>query len=278
MTTTLRPAEAERTTADGVRSRRYDICVNSRPVGSVELGTHPRFGPEAGRITGLTIDPPDRRRGRATVAALAAEEVLRGWGCRRVEIAVPAEAEGALALATTLGYRERGRNMLKRLDGAPALPDGSTTRPIGEAEYPGWLARERAEFLASLVRGGIPEEVAAARADGDYRSLLPDGPATSGAVLRTLTHRGTDVGTIWIATESVPAGGGDAYVFSVEVAEEYRGRGHGRTLMLVAERESLAAGAHTLGLHVFADNPPALRLYESLGYEVTQRNLSKPLA
>lgn len=277
MTTTLRPAEAERTTEDGARSRWYDVCVNSRPVGRLELGTHPRFGPTAGRISGLGIDPADRRRGRATVAALAAEEVLRGWGCERIEISVPADATGALALAGTLGYQERSRNMLKRLGQAPALPDGSRTRPIGEAEYPAWLARERAGFVASLVRGGIPEDQAAARADGDYRTLLPDGPATAGAVLRILAHQGTDVGVIWVATAAVPSGGGDAYVFSVEVAEEHRGRGHGRTLLLVAERESLAAGARSLGLHVFADNTPAVRLYESLGYAVTQRNLTKRL-
>ena len=59
---------------------------------------------------------------------------------------------------------------------------------------------------------------------------------------------------------------GRAYVYDVEVDEAHRGRGHGRALMLLAERSALAAGRPLLGLHVFAGNTPAIGLYESLGY------------
>lgn len=78
-----------------------------------------------------------------------------------------------------------------------------------------------------------------------------------------------------MARRSAPREG--AYVYDVGVAEEHRGRGHGRSLMLLAERVALADGMDTLGLHVFADNTPALRLYESLGYRVTSYNLYKHL-
>ncbi len=47
--------------------------------------------------------------------------------------------------------------------------------------------------------------------------------------------------------------------------------------MRVAERECLAAGTDRLGLSVFADNTPALRLYESLGYEATDIYFYKAL-
>jgi ribosomal protein S18 acetylase RimI-like enzyme len=47
--------------------------------------------------------------------------------------------------------------------------------------------------------------------------------------------------------------------------------------MLLAERAALADGMDTIGLHVFADNTPALRLYESLAYRVTTYNLYKQL-
>ncbi|MFD0346740.1 GNAT family N-acetyltransferase [Kitasatospora aburaviensis] len=63
----------------------------------------------------------------------------------------------------------------------------------------------------------------------------------------------------------------------VEVAEAHRGHGHGRTLMLLAERECLAAGVHDLGLNVFTGNEVAIRLYDSLGYRVTNRVYGKPL-
>jgi ribosomal protein S18 acetylase RimI-like enzyme len=278
MTTTLRPTGAEQRGADGGRSRRFTVCVNSRPVGVIQLATDERFGPEAGRIVSLEIDEKDRRRGRGTVAALAAEEVLRSWGCRRVEARVPADAAIALRLATALGYVERNRSMIKSLpDTAPALPEDAEVRPMGEAECDAWHERDRARYIDSWVQWGVPYEQAAAKADADYRTLLSDGPHTADTVLRVLAHGGQDVGWLWVGLRDRTQSHAPAWVFNVEVAESRRGRGHGRTLMLLAERECLAADVHTLGLNVFAGNTPALRLYESLGYQSTELHLAKPL-
>ncbi|WP_269854945.1 GNAT family N-acetyltransferase [Streptomyces sp. RPT161] len=274
MTTTLRPAEAERREADGGRSRRFAVCVNSRPVGTIQLATDRRFGPEVGRIVSLDIDEPDRRRGRGTVAALAAEEVLRGWGCRRVELRVPADAEIALRLVGALGYVERSHGMVKLLpDTPPDLPPGVVVRPMGEDEYPVWHERDRARYIDGWVRRGVPYEQASAEADGECRTLLPDGPHTADAVLRVLTQGGEDIGWLWVGLGSADS----AWVYSVEVAAARRGQGHGRTLMLLAERECLAAGVRSLCLNVFAGNTPAQRLYESLGYRSTTVYLAKPL-
>ncbi|MCP9208070.1 GNAT family N-acetyltransferase [Streptomyces sp. NEAU-Y11] len=280
MTTTLRPTEPEQRTEGGGRARSYEVCVNSRPVGTIRLTTDARLGPAAGRLEHLRVDEAGRHRGRGTVAALAAEEVLRGWGCTQVVASVPASATTALGLATALGYRERGRNMVKPLTGAPALPDGSVIRSLTEAEYPAWCAHERADYVKDLVQRGLSAPQAEAKADRDYATLLPHGRDTAGAWLRVLVHDGADVGTLWVALRAGEADAavmGEAYVFSVEVAEEHRGRGHGRTLMLAAEGDALAGGAHSLGLHVFGGNTPALRLYESLGYEPVEYQLFKPL-
>jgi GNAT superfamily N-acetyltransferase len=279
MTTTLRPTGPERRAEDGARSRSYDICVNGRPVGGVRLATDARLGPSAGRIEALAVHEPDRRRGRATVAALAAEEVLRGWGCRRIEASVPAEAGTALRLAAALGYTERNRSMSKELSAPsgrpPALPGGSAVRPLEAGEYPAWLASRRAAYARVWTERGVEPEGARLRSEADHARLLPDGPDTAGTVLRVLVHDGTDVGTLWLATAHERGPG--AWVFDVEVHPAHRGRGHGRTLMLAAERECLAAGVRTLGLNVFTDNVPALRLYESLGYRPTAHHLHKPL-
>jgi ribosomal protein S18 acetylase RimI-like enzyme len=96
-------------------------------------------------------------------------------------------------------------------------------------------------------------------------------------VLRVLVHEGADVGTVWIDVERSPRTDADSYVYEVEVDEDRRGLGHGRTLMLIAERECLAAGAHVLGLNVYAHNTPALRLYSSLGYRTAELHLYKRL-
>jgi GNAT superfamily N-acetyltransferase len=275
MTTTLRPTGPERHAADGARSRSYDVCVNGRPVGRVRLATDGRFGPSAGRIEELAVHGPDRRRGRATVAALAAEEVLRGWGCRRIEASVPADAGPALRLAAALGYAERSRSMAKELSEPPVLPGGSAVRTLEADEYPAWLEGRREAYARVWAGWGMDPERARLRSEADHAGLLPDGPDTAGTALRVLVHEGADVGTLWLATAR--ARGSGAWVFDVEVAPSHRGRGHGRTLMLAAERECLAAGVRTLGLNVFTDNAAALRLYESLGHRPTAHHLYKPL-
>lgn len=64
------------------------------------------------------------------MAALAAEEVLRGWGCRRVRVSVPADSEAGLCMAEALGYAEYSRNMAKELTAEPpALPEGCSAAP-----------------------------------------------------------------------------------------------------------------------------------------------------
>ncbi|MEU3979940.1 GNAT family N-acetyltransferase [Streptomyces sp. NPDC026672] len=261
MTTTLRPTEPLQHAADGALSRHYQVCVNSRPVGEVRLATHSVFGPAVATIGSLRIEEPDRGRGRGAVAALAAEEVVRGWGCTRVEITVPAESAPALRLARSLGYVHRNRGMEKPLGTtAPALPEGSRGRPMTEAEYTEWHARGLVDYARSWVQRGVPEEQAREKSERDHARLLPRGMATEGMRFSVLEHEGTPVGTLWVALAD------KAFVYDVEADARFRGRGHGRSLMLLAEAQAIAAGRDTLGLNVFAGNTPAERLYDSLGY------------
>ncbi|MFI9602331.1 GNAT family N-acetyltransferase [Streptomyces sp. NPDC052043] len=273
MTTTLRPTEPLQQNADGTRSRRYQVCVNSRPVGGIHLATHPVFGPSVARLLDLHIDEPDRRRGRGTVAALAVEEVARGWGCQRIEATVPAAAEAAVRLVTALGYVERNRGMEKQLGaGAPELPAGTRGRPMTQAEYAPWFEHGKAAYAQSWIDRGVPADEAWAKSEEDHARLLPQGLDTPGMLLSVLEHEGTPVGTLWVAiTED------RAYVYDVEADERFRGRGHGRSLMLLAEAQARSAGRGVLGLNVFAGNTPAERLYESLGYRPVLRGVYKEL-
>ncbi|MEV0264155.1 GNAT family N-acetyltransferase [Streptomyces sp. NPDC050617] len=275
MTTTLRPTAAEGRTEHGGRSRPYEVCVNSRPVGGIELATDERFGACVGRIVRLRIDEADRHRGRGTVAALAAEEVLRGWGCGRAELSVPAAALPALSLAAALGYTERSRSMTKALTTVPELPAGSAVRPIGAAEFPAWQAASREGYVQELAERGLGRAEAMAKSAADHVALLPDGAESADTALRFLVHDGVDVGALWVRLRGPKGPGG--FVYDIEIDPGHRGRGHGRTLMLAAERECLAAGADRIGLSVFADNTPAVRLYASLGYEATDSHFYKPL-
>ncbi|MFF9475720.1 GNAT family N-acetyltransferase [Streptomyces roseolus] len=278
MTTTLRPTEPLQHSAAGGRSRVYDICVNSRRVGSVRVATDPDFGAAAGTVDRLWVDEPDRGRGRGTVAALAAEEVLRGWGCTDVRISVPADATAALGLARALGYTERSRNMLKELaDPPPAPPSGIEARSMTEEEFTAWAAAAQEAFARSWIDRGVPEDQARAKAEASHRELLPQGLASPGTAISVALVDGVVVGTVWTGTRELEPGVSAGYVYDIEVAAERRGQGYGRALMLLAERVAREAGESRLGLHVFAGNTPAIRLYESLGYRTTHVNSAKRL-
>ncbi|GAA3861645.1 GNAT family N-acetyltransferase [Streptomyces lacrimifluminis] len=273
MTTTLRPTEPLQHEADGARSRRYQVCVNSRPVGAIHLGTDPAFGDSVAKILDLRIDERDRRRGRATVAALAAEEVARGWGCRRVEASVPGDAAPALRLATALGYVLRNRRMDKALGAVPPeLPAGSRGRPMTEAEFVVWEAAGRLDYAESWIERGVPAAEAHAKAERDHERLLPQGVDSEGMTLSVLEHEGTRVGTLWLGSRE-----GLGFVYKVETDAEHRGRGHGRALMLLAEAQSIAVGRPAVSLNVFVGNTPAERLYESLGYRTVTHHMYKDL-
>ncbi|MEK9523829.1 GNAT family N-acetyltransferase [Streptomyces sp. NPDC087908] len=278
MTTTLRPAEPLQQTPDGGRSRTYDVCVNSRRVGSVHLSTDPGFGAASGVISRLAVLEPDRGRGRGTVAALASEEVLRGWGCAEVQISVPAEAGPALRMATALGYTERSRNMVKELPAEPpTLPDGVEVRPMTEAEYAEWEVRAKEGFARSWTDRGVPEEQARAKAESSHAKYLPDGLASPGVAIHVVVRDGRPAGHLWTGRIELEPGRWAAFVYDIEVDEARRGHGYGRALMLLAERVAREAGDTLIGLHVFAGNTPALRLYESLGYRTTYVNSAKEL-
>lgn len=284
MTTTLRPTGPERRADDGARSRAYEICVNSRPVGAVRLADAERSGARVGWIGGLTVYEGERRRGRGTVAALAAEEVLRGWGCSRVQTSVPFDAEAGeeaghagAHLLSALGYHEINRNMIKSLTTRPELPAGSAVRAMTDAEFPDWWAHGSAVFVSEQVRRGLPREEAEAKMEAGRRAQFPQGASTADVALRVLTHAGDDVGTVWISYRNLPRGDVDAWIFDIEVREERRGEGHGRAMMLAAERDCLDAARPRLGLNVFTDNPRAQRLYTSLGYRTVESHYAKRL-
>ncbi|QDY75904.1 GNAT family N-acetyltransferase [Streptomyces qinzhouensis] len=132
MTTTLRPAGPARNEPGDICSRGYDICVNGRRVGGVEIATMTPPAHRTGTLQSLFVEPADRHRGRATVAALAAEEVLRAWGCDEIRVSVPPAARAATRLVTSLGYTRTGWKLEKLLAvPPPALPEGLSARAEG---------------------------------------------------------------------------------------------------------------------------------------------------
>jgi ribosomal protein S18 acetylase RimI-like enzyme len=154
----------------------------------------------------------------------------------------------------------------------PELPAGSRARAMTQEEFRVWQEDQKEGYAQSWVSRGVPDAEARAKAERDHATLLPDGLATEGMIVRALEHDGIRIGAVWLGARH-----DQAFVYDVETDEAHRGRGHGRTLMLLAEAEALHAGWTDIGLNVFAGNTPAERLYASLGYETITYHLYKDL-
>jgi ribosomal protein S18 acetylase RimI-like enzyme len=149
-----------------------------------------------------------------------------------------------------------------------------------DAEFEVFVERAVPAYAVSKVRAGNwNADDALQRAAGEFQALLPLGLGTADHHLYTVREAigsaGRVVGSLWLA--EVPGARRTAYVYDIFIDEAFRGRGLGEATMGAAEAESLRLGVDELKLHVFADNTQARALYEKLGYQVTNLNLSKRL-
>lgn len=154
----------------------------------------------------------------------------------------------------------------------PELPPGFAARDMTADEYAAWKQLSIEGYAdASLARSGGDHGLALRRSHESFAQLLPDGAATAGTRLLTLTVDATPAGDLWIRHHwpryRDPEPGTDqTFTFDVAVHASRRGRGLGRAAMLVVERAALEVGDRQLGLNVFGDNNVATGLYRSLGY------------
>ncbi|MFI7488496.1 GNAT family N-acetyltransferase [Micromonospora echinaurantiaca] len=134
------------------------------------------------------------------------------------------------------------------------------------------LERSYAEALAGT--GDLTPEAARAQVALQVGRLLPDGAATADVLLRVAVVNGVEVGWIWV---TLP--GGDhpntAWIHNIEVHPGHRGQGYARRMIQLVEAELARLGVGRLGLNVFGDNTGAIRLYESLGFQVITQQMAK---
>jgi GNAT superfamily N-acetyltransferase len=154
-----------------------------------------------------------------------------------------------------------------------------TIRPMTGAEQQAYATtvadgyfRQRIEF------GGEPEHVARAHTADAMDRLWPRGRPAPGNHVFAAEVDGVVVGSLWLAEQSPGGPEGQGWIYDVQVVPEERGNGYGRALVQVAETKAAELGCSALGLNVFGGNDVAISLYQSLGFQPTSLQMSKPLA
>ena len=130
-------------------------------------------------------------------------------------------------------------------------------------------------YAADKVRSGNwSKERALQRSQEEFTHLLPQGLNTPNHhfLVLKMDHLPNRVGWLWLMVEY-----GHAYIYDIFIEEAYRRQGYGQQAMELAEKKAKHLGATQIGLHVFGFNHAAQALYEKLGYETTNLNMSKSI-
>jgi ribosomal protein S18 acetylase RimI-like enzyme len=162
------------------------------------------------------------------------------------------------------GFEDMGKGLLMIVrDREPAR--AALARPPGDAAQleclsgvTGAAAEEAADAIVGVLfdafgvgparRDGILAETLASLADPRFMFYLVHHDGEAVAVARRATFDGL------------------SYLSSIGTVDRARGRGLGRLVTASAVIDALDAGSEWVHLGVFADNPPAIALYERLGF------------
>ncbi|MCL4337275.1 MAG: GNAT family N-acetyltransferase [Candidatus Thermoplasmatota archaeon] len=149
--------------------------------------------------------------------------------------------------------------------------------PITDKEFDAFLDKSVKNYAIEKVKSGNwPEEGSLERSMAEFKRLLPNGKDSKDNFIYKIVESATGepVGTIWVAlTQRGELPG--AFIYDIEVNEKHRGKGYGKEAMKELEKVVTSLGRDRISLHVFGHNKVAISLYQSLGYQVTNINMSK---
>ncbi len=149
---------------------------------------------------------------------------------------------------------------------------------MSQSEYDFWSPRSRREYAADKARANkLTKSESELVAVSDFNRLLPDGLKTKDSFLYSVKNGEQIVGFTWFVIRGAQDNR-KAFICDIIVEEELRGKGYGRSTMLLVEQEAKKLGLKQIGLHVFAFNERAVGLYQSLGYLTTDLTMEKSLS
>lgn len=148
--------------------------------------------------------------------------------------------------------------------------------PMTQPEFEAFLERSIPEYAAEHVRAGNwIESESLEKSRKEFEKLLPQGLNSADNFLYTLYDGEEAVGMIWMKIRDHRSKSG--FIYDVFIDERFRGKGYGKSLMLLLEEKAREMELNSLELHVFGSNHVARKLYETIDYKITSVNMSKKL-
>ena len=152
-------------------------------------------------------------------------------------------------------------------------------RNMTSDEFSTYMKSSVEKYAEEKQKGeGLTSEDAIKMARDSYQRLLPQGLETPGQFLYTVfeINSNSQVGILWMA-KKMNGVKPYTFIYDIELDAENRGKGLGKELMQLVEKETLHLGCASIGLHVYGHNTAAVALYEKSGFETTSRMMKKDL-
>lgn len=152
-------------------------------------------------------------------------------------------------------------------------------KPMSEPAYQDYYQASVAEYAQELAAAGnVSAQDAQAASENQFSELLPEGLKSIGQHLMSIwdSENQRVVGMIWLG-ERNRGDTNQAVIYDIRVDESLRGQGYGTQTLQAAEEFVQRLGLTEIWLHVFGHNTSARRLYDRLGYEITNVTMCKKL-
>lgn len=147
-----------------------------------------------------------------------------------------------------------------------------TLQPMSPDAFAAWQAHIWPSYRDEMVRAGMSEEAADENVQQNIANTMPDGVLVDGNYVFAVMRDNEQVGSVWLTDRF-----SEWFIYDIEIREELRGQGLGRSTMRAIEEYVRAHGGKSIGLSVFGFNNVARKLYESEGYETTRILMKKDL-
>jgi ribosomal protein S18 acetylase RimI-like enzyme len=151
-------------------------------------------------------------------------------------------------------------------------------RRMAEAEFVRYSEASVEDYARSMARNFVrPIEETRIEARKQVKGLLKQGAHTKGHHMFAVIDKNTgdEVGSVWVYVDDEKK---QAFLYDITIAAQHRRKGYGRAVMESLERMAKQMNATSIALHVFADNPAAIRLYQEQGYRTASFNMHKELS
>ncbi len=150
--------------------------------------------------------------------------------------------------------------------------------PMTDEDFAAFLRKSVPEYAYDQMRAGNwTAAEAAGRARAEFQQMLPNGPQTPNACLRTIfDEKGYKVGMLWYYIEANRSRK-TAFLIDFFMFPEGRRKGYEPQVFELFEAEARAQGVERVELQIFTEKAEAVQLYRENGYQETSIFFSKDL-